>query len=195
ARRRGIPGLERRNAGISAVRGRKMSNALGSMFNWLLQHRRIAVDPTVGVWRPSLSAPRQRVLNCKPDVRRADELRWFWQACGSDAVGATYGALFKLLLSTGCRRDECGELQHRELSDDLAVIRLSGERTKNGRPREVPLPPLARDLLRGLRKIEGCQWVFSVNGKTPVAGYGKAKRLLDAAMLAEARKERGKDAT
>src|SRR5262249_32151936 len=77
ARRRGIPGLERRNAGISDVRGRKMSNALGSMFNWLLQHRRIAVDPTVGVWRPSLSAPRQRVLNCKPDVRRADELRWF----------------------------------------------------------------------------------------------------------------------
>src|SRR5262249_20111162 len=52
ARRRGTPGLERRNEGISDARGRKMADALGGMFGWLLQHRRIAVDPTVGVWRP-----------------------------------------------------------------------------------------------------------------------------------------------
>jgi integrase len=195
ARRRGIPGLERRNEGISDPRGRKMADALGGMFGWLLQHRRIVVDPTAGIWKPSLPAPRQRALNCKPDVRRADELRWFWAACGSDAVGPTYGTLFKLLLLTGCRRDEVGELRWEELSDDLATLRLPGERTKNGRRHDVPLPPLARDLLRGLRKIEGCPFVLSVNGKTPVGGYGKAKRLLDAAMLALARAERGSDAT
>jgi integrase len=195
ARRRGIPGLERRNTSVSDVRGGKMANALGGLFGFLLQHRRIAVDPTVGVWRPSLSAPRQRVLNTKIDIRKADELRFFCQACGSDAVGAIYGALFKLLLLTGCRRDEIGELRwESELSDDLAMIRLPGSRTKNGRPHEVPLPPLARDLLRGLRKIEGCQWVFTVTGKR-LGNYAEAKRKLDAAMLALARAERGKDAT
>jgi integrase len=194
ARRRGIPGLQRRNEGVSDVRGLKMANALGGLFGFLLQHRRIAVDPTIGVWRPSLPAPRQRVLNCKPDVRRADELRWFWQACGSDAVGPIYGTLFRMLLTCGLRRDELGELAAGELSDDLAVIRLPGSRTKNGRPHEIALPPLARDLLRGVKRIEGSPFVFTVTGK-PLGGYAEAKRKLDAAMLALARKERGKDAT
>ena len=195
ARRRGIPGLERRNEGISDARGRKMADALGGMFGWLLQHRRIAVDPTAGVWRPPSPAARDRVLNCKPDARRADELRWFWSACGSDAVGPTWGTLFKVLLLSGCRRDEVGELQWKELRDDLSVLSLSGARTKNGRAHDVPLAPLARDLLRGLRRFEGCPFVFSINGETRVGGYAKAKKRLDTAMLAVAREERGADAT
>jgi integrase len=193
ARRRGIPGLERRNEDISDARGRKMADALGSMFGWLLQHRRVVVDPTVGVWKPPAPAARTRILNTKPDVRRADELRWFWQAC--DKIGEPWGALFKTLLITGCRRDEIGELQWKELSDDLSSLSLSGTRTKNGRAHEVPLPPLARDLLRGLRRFEDCPFVFSINGETRVGGYAKAKKRLDDTMLALARKERGEDAT
>jgi integrase len=193
ARRRGIPGLERRNESISDARGRKMADALGGMFGWLLQHRRIVADPTVGVWKPPAPAARERVLNCKPEVRRADELRWFWSAC--DKLGEPWGALFKMLLLTACRRDEIGELQWKELSDDLSVLSLSGARTKNGRPHDVPLPPLARDLLRGLRRFEGCPFVFSINGETRVGGYAKAKKRLDEAMLALAWEECGPDAS
>jgi integrase len=195
ARRRGVPGLERRNEGISDARGRRMADALGSMFGWLLQHRRIAVDPTVGVWKPPAPAARERVLNCKPDVRRADELRWFWSACGSEKVGPTWGTLFRVLLATGLRRDEVGEMQWRELSDDLSVLRLDGSRTKNGRPHSLSFPPLVRDLLHSLPKFERCPWVFSLNGETRVGGYAKAKKRLDEAMLALAREECGPDAS
>lgn len=101
ARRQGIPGLERRNEGVSDPRGRRMADALGTMFKWLHRHRKIATNPCIGAYRPPPPAARERVLNVKTDVRNADELRWFWAA--SDRVGEPFGALLKLLQLTGCR--------------------------------------------------------------------------------------------
>src|SRR5262249_50941050 len=43
ARRRGIAGLPKRNAGTSEARGRKLHAALSVLFRWLLRHRRVAV--------------------------------------------------------------------------------------------------------------------------------------------------------
>src|SRR5262249_28685237 len=52
------------------------------------------------------------------------------------------------------------------------------------------LPPLARDLLAKLPRIENeAGFVFCTNGKTPVSGFSKLKRKLDAAMLEAARAE------
>jgi len=193
ARRRGIPGMARRNTELSDGRARKMADALSRLFGWLAEHRRITTNPTIGVWRPAAPMARERVLNTKPDLRRADESRWFWSAC--DEISEPFGALFKLLLLTGCRLSEIAEMRWDELSDDFAMLHLSGERTKNSRPHDVPLPPMAREVLRSVRRIERCPYVFSTTGKTPVSGFSKAKVQLDEAMLAAAEKERGKDAT
>ena len=43
ARRFAIPGLPPRNSGASDPRGRKMADALGAMFKWLMRHRRGAI--------------------------------------------------------------------------------------------------------------------------------------------------------
>jgi hypothetical protein len=72
ARRHGIPGLEKRNSGVSDSRARKMADALGGMFGWAIKHGQ---NPTTGVLRPAPPVARTRVLNVKPDVRSADELR------------------------------------------------------------------------------------------------------------------------
>jgi integrase len=194
ARRHGIPGMGRSNKGISDPRGRRMADVLGGMFGFLLQHRRIVVDPTIGMWRPPKPAARSRVLNTKPDVRRADELRWFWAATGK--LAEPRGALLKCLLICGARRDELGELRWSELSDDLSMLRLDGSRTKNGRPLELALPPLVQDILRGIKRVEKSPYVFTGGtGKTPVSGWSKIKDRLDELMLDLAREERGKDAT
>jgi integrase len=193
AKRRGIPGMERKTEGLSDARARKMRDALGGMFGWLLQHRRINVDPTIGVWRPPPPAPRQRVLNCKGDVRGADELRWFWSA--TDAVGEPFGAALKLLLITGCRLREVSGMQWNELSDDFSVLHLPPERTKNGREHIVPLPQLARDIIRSVRKIEDVEFVLSSNSRTAGGSWNRIKRKLDERMLDLARAERGADAT
>src|SRR5271163_3083046 len=99
-------------------------------------------------------AKRDRVLNVKTDAKNADELRFFWQS--TDVVGEPFGSLLQLLLITGCRLNELARLTRDELSDDLATIRLRGHRTKNGLPHDVPLPPLARDIIKGVPKLAGC---------------------------------------
>ena len=192
ARRRGIPGMGRSNAGISDARGRHLANALGGLFGWLHEHRKIVVNPTLGVWKPPAPAARDRVLNTKLDVRRADELRWFWSSC--EKLAEPWGALLKLLLTTGLRRDEGAQLQWKELSDDFSTLRLDGSRTKNGRPHELALPAMVQQILRGVKRIERSPFVFTgLTGKTPVSGWSKIKTRVDELMLAEARKERDDD--
>src|SRR5262249_61957030 len=107
----------------------------------------------------------------------------------------TRGARLKLLLISGCRRDELAKLRWSELSDDFSMLRLPGERTKNGRAHEIALPPLAQEILRSVKRVERSPFVFTgATGKTPVSGWSKIKDRLDELMLAEAREERGDDA-
>jgi integrase len=189
ARRSGIPGLEKRNSGVSDARARKMADALGALFGWACRHGQ---NPVAGVWRPDPPVARDRVLNVKSDTRGADELRWFWAGC--DELGEPVGALLKLLLLTGCRLNEVAEMVPDELSDDLATLSLAGQRTKNGLAHDVPLSTLARDILRSVKRIEGCAYVFSRTRHAPISGWSKIKRAIDAAMLEFAKAERGKDA-
>jgi integrase len=195
ADRYGIPGMEKRTTGSSDARARKMRDALGSLFGWLVdrapQHRRIIADPTIGVSRPDSPKARDRVLNSKPDVRRADELRWFWSA--TDAVSEPVGAALRLLLVTGCRLNEIARMRWSELYDDLSVLALPPERVKNGKAFDVLLPPMAREIIRGVRRIEGSDYVFTTNGRTPTGSWSRIKKMLDDAMRAEAKKEHGKD--
>jgi integrase len=51
---------------------------------------------------------------------------------------------------------------------------------KNKKPHHVHLSEPARAVLRSIPLIEGQDLVFTTNGKTPIAGFSKAKRMLDA---------------
>ena len=82
-----------------------------------------------------------------------------------------------------------------EISDDLAIWTLPGERTKNGAAHMVPLSAPARDLLRALLpddaneakhvlKDRRAAGALTLPGavSTPFAGWSKAKRTLDKAI-------------
>jgi integrase len=71
---------------------------------------------------------------------------------------------------------------------------LPGSRTKNGKPHIVVLSPLARELISKVKSPPG-ELIFFTTGVSPVSGWNRAKRRLDALMLAAARDERGKAAT
>jgi integrase len=191
ARRIGVPGLEARNPGKSDARARGLFVALSSFFTWAQRHRLIEINPCRTVPRPAAATVRDRVLT-------SDEVRWFWQACeGADAPrvpGAPkpFKALLRLLLLTGQRLDEVAGMTREELHDD-GSWRLPGARTKNKRAHVVPLSPLARDLIASMPGHEGL--VFSTTGTSPVSGWSRMKRRLDAAMLAFAKQERAGKAT
>jgi integrase len=178
ARRLGIPGLERRRGGGSDTQGRAMAAALSKLFSWLVEHRRITTNPAIGMYKPPAPNARERELS-------EAEIRWFWQAC--EKLGEPFGALLRLLLITGCRRNEVAHMTAGELDGNVWTI--PGMRTKNHRPHVVYLPPLAQELLPKDLPAPAA-YVFSTNGgTTPVSGWSKIKRRLDAAMLEAAQKE------
>jgi integrase len=172
ARRLGTPGTRLRKHGISEARARDLHSALSSLFGWLHRHRLVDSNPAAGVFRPPSSPPRDRVLT-------PDEVRRFWSAC--DTVTEPFGAIFKLLLLLGSRLNEVAGMRHDELRDD-GSWHLPGSRTKNHRAHVVLLPPLAREIIAAAKRIEGCPFVFSTTGHSPVSGWSKIKRNLDQAM-------------
>ena len=173
ARRIGTPGIESRGHGASEARSRSLHAALSSCFGWMLRHRRIDINPCAGVWRPPPPDARDRVLT-------SGEVIKFWKA--TDEVNGAFAAALKLLLLTGQRRNEIGGLRWDELSEDASEIRLSGTRTKNHRPHVIPLSPMAKEIVAGIPRIDGCEFVFTTNAKTPVRGWSKVKADLDAEM-------------
>ena len=83
---------------------------------------------------PEKTAERERVLG-------EDELRRLYAAAGT--LAGLRGKLFRLVMLTGCRRTEIGQLRWSEVHhlDDpaLAEIRLPSSRTKTGAGHWIPL--------------------------------------------------------
>ena len=75
-----------------------------------------------------------------------------------------------------------------------SLISLPASRTKNGLPFDLPLSPLAREILDGVQRMPNCKYIFSTNGKTPVSGFSKVKKRLDE-IIATNRKDNGVTAT
>jgi integrase len=172
-RRLGAPGLSRRADGPTESRARAMLSCLSTMFDWLVKKRRVAVNPCSSVPRPETPKARDRVLSTGEIVK-------FWRA--TEDTGEPFGTLLKLLLLTGCRLNEVAGMEREELSEDGAQWTIPGNRTKNHRPHVVPLPPLARELIAGVRRIEGSKYVFTTTGRSPVSGWTKIKNRLDEVM-------------
>jgi integrase len=68
--------------------------------------------------------------------------------------------IVKLLMLTGCRRVEIGEIKWAEVDLDRGILNISGSRTKNHRGLTLTLPPVAVDLLRSVPRRDGCANVF-----------------------------------
>ena len=81
---------------IVAARARAQLSAL---FGWALAHGLCEANPVVGTLAPKGGQPRERVLD-------DSELARIWRACGDD----DHGRCIKLLILTGCRRQEIGDM-------------------------------------------------------------------------------------
>jgi integrase len=178
ARQHGIPGLEPRNGSRRESRGRRIHATLSVFFRWLQAKRRVLRNPCRDVSHPGAPSSRDRVPS-------NDELRWFWRACDAEAL---YAPLLRLLMLTGQRLNEVAGMRWSELNDDRTIWTIPGARVKNHREHVVPLVPMARELLAGITPAGDL--VFSTTDATPVSGWSRVKRRVNAAML-ELAQERG----
>jgi integrase len=147
---------------------------LSAFFGWLLSEGRIEANPCASLKLPKAADSRDRVLS---DA----EIVAFWHAAST--LGEPLGPLLQLLLLTGARRSEAAGLRRAEVSADGATWTIPSTRTKNGRAHQVPLPPLARGILAGIKPIAGpADFVFTRDGRTAIGNWSSTKLRLDAAM-------------
>jgi len=150
------------------------------LLRWAVDHDLITADLTLGVKKPLTKvASRDRVLEYGEIVR-------FWHGC--DAIGYPYGPLFQLLLLTGQRRREVGELTWSELDldADKRVWHLPKERAKNNKVHDIHLSDAALAVINGLPRIAPLpgkpNWLFSLTGERPLSEYSPAQARLAQAM-------------
>jgi integrase len=176
----GVPGIGRKNLGPSEPRARSFYSDLSKFFSWCVDDRRLKVSPMIGVTKPKPPASRERVLS-------DEEIVLVWKAC--DEVPRPFGPSIRLMLLTADRRNEVGGMRRSEFSSDGLVWTIPGERTKNKRPHVVPVSSFAQEILAGMRSNTDTDLVFTTTGTTPISGWSKVKRQLDAAMLRLARED------
>lgn len=160
---------------------------LRRMFGWAVERDILTTSPVANIKMPAKEQDRDRVLS-------DEELRTAWIACRT--LGWPFGHIISLLIVTAQRRDEVASMARADLDRSHMLWVMPRTETKSNRLHEVPLSPLAMEVLSMVPGGDG-PFVFSTTGKTPVSGFSKAKARLDELMLVELQRlavERGGDA-
>jgi integrase len=92
-----------------------------------------------------------------------------------------YGNIVRLLILTGCRREEIGNMAWSELDLDSRILTIPKERTKNGMEHIVPLADAAISILQGIRRRGDRDYVFGI-ARGGFSGWSAAKCRLDEAV-------------
>lgn len=180
----------------SAMTGRTAAYGRAA-FAWALKRGAVSLNPFAALPVDKSVAKRERVLSDQEVVE-------IWRAAGDAA--APYSSIIRLLILTGQRRGEVAGMAWNELAEDMVIWSLPRERTKNGTAHAVPLSKPAREILRALlpddaneakrvlndRRTAGAL-VLPGAAETPFAGWSKAKRALDKAIM-DARTKAGANA-
>jgi integrase len=160
-------------AGRPMMAGRTLAYARAA-YQWAHKRGKVPSNPFHGLPITTGTAARERVLN---DA----ELAEVWAA--ADTLGYPFAPFFKLAILTMQRRSEVAGMRWSEIAGDLSQWTLAGLRMKTGRPHDVHLSEAARAILREIPLTDGCDFVLSTTGRTPISGISKAKAMLDAAIV------------
>src|SRR4051794_39700898 len=85
-----------------------------------------------------------------------------------------------MALLTLQRREEVAGMKWSEISPDLTTWTIPAGRMKNHKAHDVHLSEPARKILRSIPRTNGCDFVFTTNGRTSSSGFSRAKSVLDA---------------
>lgn len=152
----------RANRGLAAIK---------KLYSWCVDQGIVEISPVVGLKPPIKEESRDRVLT-------DDEIIAYWKGCEAD--GYPFEQFGKLLLLTGQRRNEIAAMRWSELDLNRGTFTLKAERTKNSTAHIVPLSRQALDILRSIPRFLGSDYVFTSTGRTPISGFGRFKKRLDA---------------
>jgi integrase len=159
--------LNRISLESSAIVAANARAQLSALFSWALAHGLCESNPVVGTIQPSNGKPRERVL-------AEAELAAIWKACGDD----DHGRCIRLLILTGCRRQEIGGLGWSEINVERRTWTLPANRSKNGHAHTLPLLPTMLAVIEAVPRMVGRDQLFGqrADGFT---GWSRGKAVLD----------------
>jgi integrase len=138
--------ITRENGNPTAIQARAK---LSGFFAWAIQMGLTDNNPVINTPQPAENEPRDRVLS---DA----ELAAIWRACGDDE----FGKIVRLMILTGCRRQEIGGMKWGEFSPDGTSWTLPSVRAKNKRPLTLPMMPAMREIVDTVPKLVGRDQLF-----------------------------------
>jgi integrase len=162
-------------AGSGPVAANRVRSSISAMFHWAMKAG-IAESNPAAFTNKEGERPRSRVLS-------VGELRDIWTALPE----GDYGSILKLLILTGQRRTEIGDLRWSEIDPKRGVICLPPERVKNTRRHTIPMSEAVRSIVRAIPKTEDRDFVFGY-GTGGFSGWSRCKERLDATINARRKK-------
>jgi integrase len=142
-----------------------LRSSLSAFFGWCVSEGLLDANPVEGTAKAATNGARERVLT-------HEEIKQLWSGLGTNG----YSEIVRLLLLTGQRRGEIGQLSWREINLADAAIALPADRTKNHREHIVPLSRQALEILKRQPRRE----TFVFGGKRGFIKWDKPKAALDA---------------
>lgn len=155
------------------VKANRVYTHVRTFMNWAESEDLIEYNHLSKVRKPVAEVARDRFLS-------DDEIRWFWRATEDDLE--PWGYLYRLLLLTGQRLNECARMTEYELlsSDHW---HLSSDRVKNNKQHDVFLSKQAQAIVfRGNRIANDRGLIFTTNGQSFLQSFDKPTKRLRARM-------------
>lgn len=171
---------------IEANHGPVMANrvlaTVRSLYAWLIEQDRVALNPASNVRSDTVEQQRDRVLS-------DGELAAVWHAC--DGLSQIYTAYLRILILTAQRRAEVASMRWCDIDLDACLWTLPRQSSKMDRAHSVPLTPMALEILKALPRFGSAgpdAFVFTTNvGKTHISAYSKIKTNVDTIIAAQAK--------
>jgi integrase len=157
--------IERESGAAAAIAAR---SALSAMFVWAMKTGVVQSNPLIGCYGPDVQPSRDRVLS-------DNELVTVWRACRDD----NFGRIARLLILTGCRRQEVGGMAWDEFDRERGLWTIPGERTKNHRPHILPLPAAPWAIIDQVHRRTDRDLLFGDRANRGFSGWDFAKRVFD----------------
>jgi integrase len=161
-----------RDAPVHANRARAYFSAF---CNWAIDRGYTNYNPTVDIARLFEEPRRERTLSL-------GEVAEIWRA--ADELGPPFGPAIQLLILTAARRGHVDSLRKSEIGQGEGGLNWTVTNHRRGGSRQfvIPLSPLAREVIDGAVRASPLQpnLVFTTTGWTPISGWSRAKRDLDA---------------
>lgn len=198
----------------SPVQARNLLGIAKTLFGWAARQKRFGLkaSPCGDLKAKYLIGTKSSSDRILSDV----EIAAFWRnvdrltptdprnrGIAGGRLGYPYGPLYKMLLLTGLRLNECADASRGEIDSKEKLWTVPRERMKGtnekARAHTVPLTDDMLAILEQLPRFKGGDFLFSVTGgRKPVWASAKVKKRLDARMLRSLRalaRLRGEDFT